>query len=61
MPTQQQGTAAATAATGLEAADAAAEHCQPNNNDVLSLRNENSRLRQCNQQIQQVDDAEIDR
>jgi hypothetical protein len=62
MPTQQQqGAAASTAAAGPVAAGTAVEDSQPNNNDVLSLRKENSRLRQCNQQIQEVDDAEIDR
>jgi hypothetical protein len=54
MTSQQQRAAAA-------AAGAAVDRSQPDNNDVLSLRKENSRLRQCNQQIQEADDAEIDR
>jgi hypothetical protein len=61
MATQQQSAAEAAPTAGLAAAGAAAELGQPNNNDVLSLRQENSRLRQCNKQIQEVDDAEIDR
>jgi hypothetical protein len=59
MSTQQQDPAAAAA--GLAPAGTAPDRGQPNNNHVLSLRKENSRLRQCNQRIQEVDDAEMDR
>jgi hypothetical protein len=59
MTTQQQD--AAAAAAGPAPTGAAVDRSQVNDNDVLSLRKENSRLRQCNQQIQEADDAEFDR